>query len=98
MSAGQGKQFSDPIRTLEQGDIVVAYLKRHGFVGIGVIREKAIRVDDLRFNRKSCVLPFSFSLAIIEFLIVSGVDVHINVVFVTSFHVAFYLNYLPLSR
>ena len=53
MTAGQGKQFSDPIRSLEPGDVVVAYLKRYGFVGIGVVREKAVKVDDFRYKGKS---------------------------------------------
>ena len=53
MSAGQGKQFSDPLRTLERGDVIVAYLKRYGFVGIGVVKEKAVKVDDFRFKGKS---------------------------------------------
>jgi uncharacterized protein len=53
MSAGQGKQFSDPLRTLEAGDIVVAYLKRRGFVGIGIVTQKAVHVDDFRFNGKT---------------------------------------------
>jgi len=52
MSAGQGIRFSDLLRTLEQGDIIVAYLKGCGFVGIGIIREKAVRVDDFRFKGK----------------------------------------------
>lgn len=53
MSAGQGKQFSDPLRNLELGDVIVAYLKRYGFVGIGLIEEKAVKVDDFRFKGKS---------------------------------------------
>lgn len=53
MSAGQGRQFSDPLRTLDPGDIVVAYLKRHGFVGVGVVIEKAVHVDDFRFNGRT---------------------------------------------
>jgi hypothetical protein len=53
MSAGQGKQFSDPLRTLEPGDIIVAYLKRSGFVGIGIVIEKAVKVDDFRYNGKT---------------------------------------------
>jgi hypothetical protein len=52
ISAGQGKQWSDPLRTLEQGDVIVAYLKRKGFVGIGVVKEKAVHVDDFRFKGK----------------------------------------------
>lgn len=53
MSAGQGVVWSDPIRTFEPGDIIVAYLKRFGFVGIGVTKEKAVRVDEFRVKGKS---------------------------------------------
>lgn len=52
LSAGQGRQFSDPLRTLQPGDIVVAYLKRFGFVGIGVVVDKAVHVDDFRYKGK----------------------------------------------
>jgi hypothetical protein len=45
MSAGGGRVYSDPLRKLEPGDIVVAYLKGHGFVGIGIVKEKAVTVD-----------------------------------------------------
>jgi hypothetical protein len=38
---------------LEPGDVIVAYLKRYGFVGIGIVKEKAVKVDDFRFKRKS---------------------------------------------
>ncbi|TBR19905.1 MAG: GIY-YIG nuclease family protein [Chitinophagaceae bacterium] len=53
LSAGQGKKWSAPIRTLEVGDIVAAYLKNHGYVGIGRVTEKAIRVNDFKIDRKS---------------------------------------------
>jgi hypothetical protein len=53
LSAGQNKKFSDPIRTLEQGDIVVAYLKNHGYVGIGRVTEKAMKAKDFRIKGKS---------------------------------------------
>lgn len=53
LSAGQDKKWSDPIRTLESGDIVVAYLKNHGYVGIGRVIEKAIKVNDFKINGKS---------------------------------------------
>lgn len=53
LSAGQDKKYSDPIRTLKQGDIVVAYLKNHGYVGIGRVKEKATRVNDFKINNKS---------------------------------------------
>jgi len=48
LSAGQRKKVSDPIRTLEPGDIVVAYLKKHGYVGIGRVVEKAVKVNDFK--------------------------------------------------
>ena len=53
LSAGQHKKYSDPIRTLEPGDIVIAYLKGCGFVGVGKVKEKAIRISDFRHNGKS---------------------------------------------
>jgi hypothetical protein len=53
LSAGQGRKWSDPIRSLEQGDIVVAYLKKHGFVGIGVVKEKAVRLEKFKYRGKS---------------------------------------------
>lgn len=53
LTAGQHKKFSDPIRTLEPGDIVVAYLKNRGYVGIGRVTEKAVRVNDFQVNGKS---------------------------------------------
>lgn len=53
LSAGQDKKYSDPIRTLEPGDIVAAYLKNHGYVGIGRVVEKAVRIDDIKLNGKS---------------------------------------------
>ena len=53
LSAGQDKKWSEPIRTLEPGDIVVAYLKKYGYVGIGRVTEKAVRVNDFKINGKS---------------------------------------------
>jgi hypothetical protein len=53
LSAGQDKKWSDPIRTLEIGDIVVAYLKSHGYVGIGRVTEKACKVNDFKIDGKS---------------------------------------------
>jgi hypothetical protein len=53
LSAGQGKKWSDPLRTLEKGDVVVAYLKRHGFVGVGKVLEKAVQINSFKFNNKT---------------------------------------------
>ena len=52
LSAGQGKKYSDPLRTLENGDIVAAYLKKYGFVGIGKVVEKAVPINDFQINKK----------------------------------------------
>jgi len=52
LSAGQHRKYSDPIRTLMQGDIVAAYLKRKGYVGIGRVKEQAVRVNDFKFDGK----------------------------------------------
>ncbi|MFA5127656.1 MAG: GIY-YIG nuclease family protein [Patescibacteria group bacterium] len=53
LAAGQGTKWSEPLKTLNIGDIVVAYLKRKGYVGIGRVVEKAKRVLDFKFDGKS---------------------------------------------
>ncbi len=53
LSAGQGKQWSEPLKTLNEGDVVVAYLKRKGYVGIGKVEERAKRVVDFRIDGES---------------------------------------------
>nr|WP_315495097.1 GIY-YIG nuclease family protein [uncultured Rhodoferax sp.] len=41
ISAGQGSRWRDAMLGLEKGDVIAAYLKNHGFVGIGSITERA---------------------------------------------------------
>jgi uncharacterized protein len=41
VSAGQGERWRDAIVGFREGDIIAAYLKGHGFVGIGRIKERA---------------------------------------------------------
>ena len=41
ISAGQGVRWRDAIKRFQPGDVLAAYLKRHGFVGIGRIIEQA---------------------------------------------------------
>jgi hypothetical protein len=53
LAAGQGKQWSEPMKSFEKGDIVAAYLRRHGFVGIGRVTETAVRVGDFKYEGKS---------------------------------------------
>jgi hypothetical protein len=53
LSAGQGVQWSEPMKTLSKGDLVVAYLKGKGYVGIGIVKEKAVSASHFRHNHKS---------------------------------------------
>lgn len=37
VSAGQDKKWSDPLKTFNKGDVVIAYLKGYGYVGVGTV-------------------------------------------------------------
>lgn len=52
LSAGQGTNWSDPLRTLNKGDIVVAYLKGYGYAGVGKVVDTAVRASDFVYNGK----------------------------------------------
>jgi uncharacterized protein len=47
ISAGQGLRWRDAILGFNPGDVCAAYLKRHGFVGVGKIRTKAAMIRDV---------------------------------------------------
>lgn len=46
LSAGQGKKWRDQILGLAPGDVVVAYVKRHGYVGVGRVECSATGFRD----------------------------------------------------
>jgi len=50
ISAGWGARYRDTMLGFNEGDIVAAYLKRYGFVGIGQILEGAKMIRDIRIN------------------------------------------------
>ena len=50
ISAGQGRRWRDAMLGFQPGDVIAAYLKRHGFVGIGQIRERARPVREVVVN------------------------------------------------
>jgi hypothetical protein len=52
LSAGQDVKWSDPLKTLNKGDIVVAYLKSHGYVGIGRVLHEAVPINNFKFENK----------------------------------------------
>ena len=47
ISAGQGKRWREAMLSFQSGDVVAAYLKGHGFVGIGQILDRARPVRDV---------------------------------------------------
>ncbi len=53
ISAGQGIRWRDAMRNFNEDDIFVAYLKYHGFVGIGRIKQRAKMVRDVQIKGKS---------------------------------------------
>ncbi len=46
ISAGQGTRWRDAMKAFQEGDIVAAYLKNHGFVGVGRLVGKAKPIRD----------------------------------------------------
>lgn len=54
LSAGQGSKWRDQILDLGEGDVVVAYLKRKGYVGVGKVISRA--VPYLEFRREGQLL------------------------------------------
>ena len=48
LSAGQGSKWRDQVLDLAEGDVVVAYLKRKGYVGIGKVISRALRYSEFR--------------------------------------------------
>lgn len=53
IAAGHYEKGGNPLKTLEIGDIVAAYINDHGYVGIGKVKQKAVPIDDFRFKGKS---------------------------------------------
>jgi hypothetical protein len=51
--AGGGPQWRDQILTLESGDVVVAYLKGRGYVGVGSVTSPAVPYRDYRSDGKA---------------------------------------------
>jgi len=50
ISAGQGKRWRDAICGFQVSDIFTAYLKNHGYVGIGRIKENAKMIRDVKIR------------------------------------------------
>jgi hypothetical protein len=50
ISGGQGARWRDAMLGFKRGDVVAAYLKGRGFVGIGVVSAAALPVSEYRVN------------------------------------------------
>jgi len=50
VSAGGGSQYSDPLRRLDIGDPLFAYLRGVGYVGYGIVRSEATIVGEAQIN------------------------------------------------
>lgn len=52
ISGGQGARWRDAMLGFNTGDVFAAYLKEHGFVGVGRIKTKAQMIRDVRIEGK----------------------------------------------
>ena len=52
ISAGWGPKYRDAMKAFNQGDLVAAYLKSYGFVGVGRILETAKMIRDVQIKGK----------------------------------------------
>lgn len=52
ISAGYGVKWHDAMSGFRPGDIVAAYLKKHGYVGIGQIKKRARPIREVIVNGK----------------------------------------------
>jgi len=52
LSAGQRRKYSEQLEGIQPGDVVVAYLNKRGYVGIGIVEQSPIRIKDFRWKGK----------------------------------------------
>lgn len=53
LSAGYGLKYANQVRQLHKGDVVVAYLSKHGYVGIGRVTAEAVPARDFRIRNRA---------------------------------------------
>ena len=52
ISAGQARRFRDAMLAFEVGDVIAAYLPRHGYIGIGKIIKEALPIKQATVDNK----------------------------------------------
>jgi uncharacterized protein len=50
LAAGNGRNWSEQLERLNPGDVVVAYLRKAGYAGVGVVTARAARVKKFRYK------------------------------------------------
>ena len=53
LSAGHGKKYADAARQLHENDIVLPYISKHGYVGIGRVLAEAVPAREFRIADKT---------------------------------------------
>jgi hypothetical protein len=60
LSAGQGEKYGGAMKKLKPGDLVFGYMKGHGYVGFGTVKQPAVMARDYTpdgFDKKLLDLP-----------------------------------------
>jgi hypothetical protein len=66
MSAGQGLVYSQPLLNIKVKDIITAYITGCGYVGVGVVTKKAVKIKDFEFNGKKYLRDFKIDEKILS--------------------------------
>lgn len=61
IAAGQGEKYSKPLRKLQVGDRIFAYLKGHGYVGFGEVIEPAQPIRSVQLENGKSLLDHKLS-------------------------------------
>lgn len=57
VAAGQGQEFSRPLRKLEPGKRVFVYVPKSGYVKVGTVINEAVPVTDFRVEHEGEQVP-----------------------------------------
>lgn len=53
ISAGQAPRYRDAMLSFEVGDVIAAYLPKHGYIGVGKITQEALPINQVLINGSS---------------------------------------------
>lgn len=53
ISAGQAPKYRDAMLSFEVGDVIAAYLPKHGYIGVGKIIQEALPINQVLINGSS---------------------------------------------